>query len=94
MAVLNETERARLWRGLMRYWSNQHESLGLTKADLRAAVDAADTWLESNATSYNSALPQPARGALTSGQKALILAVAALARYLPDAARAILGEVD
>lgn len=94
MAVLSDTERARLWRGLMRYWSAQREGVALTKADLRAAVDAADTWLDTNAASYNSALPQPARGALTTGQKALILAVAALARFAPAVVRSILGEVD
>ena len=39
-----------------------------------AAAVAAEAWCTSNATSYNTALPQPARGVLTSAQKALLLA--------------------
>jgi hypothetical protein len=95
MAVLSDTERLRVWRGLMRYWSALREALGaLTKADLRAAVDAADGWLDTNAASFNSAIPQPARGQLTTAQKALLLAVVALARHDPARLRDILGEVD
>jgi hypothetical protein len=41
-----------------------------------------------------AAIPQPARGALTTPQKALLLAVVALARTDPDLVRAILGEID
>lgn len=49
-------------------------SLGnLTKAQLRAAIDAADTWVDSNAAAYNTALPAAARSALTVTQKAQIL---------------------
>lgn len=94
MAVLSDSDRARLWRGIQRYWSAQLIPCGITKADVRAAINAADDWLNANAASYNSALPQPARGTLTTAQKALILVMAALARFLPDLARSIVGEVD
>jgi len=95
MAVMSDTDRARVWRGLMRYWSNKRDALGaLTKADLRAAVDAADAWIDSASASYNSALPLPARTELTDGQKSLLLAIVVLARYAPDLARAVVGEVD
>lgn len=69
MAVLSNAERAALWADVMR----QGESFALTKADLRAAVDAVDAWADANASSFNSAIPQPARGALTTRQKALLL---------------------
>jgi hypothetical protein len=45
----------------------------VTKADLRAAVDAVDAWCETNAASLNTAIPQPARTQLTTKQKAWLL---------------------
>jgi hypothetical protein len=53
-------------------WQRGNDSpLGaLTKADLKAAVDAIDAWIDANAASFNQAIPQPARGALTAKQKA------------------------
>jgi hypothetical protein len=65
MAVLSDTDRAALWAEFMRDQSASRTPMGLTKADLRAAVDAADAWADSNAASFNTALPQPARNALT-----------------------------
>lgn len=53
---------------------------GLTKADLKAAVDAVDGWLDTVATSYNNAIPQPARAALSNDQKALLLSYVARKR--------------
>lgn len=77
MAVLDATARSRVWAHAMR--DDVFGSLaGLTKADLRAAVDATDDWIESAqgalppATGYNSALPQPARGSLTVQQKTIL----------------------
>lgn len=78
MAVLPDAERREAWAEYMR------ETLalsGLTKAELRAAVDAVDDWVNANAASFNAALPQPARSALTAGQKARLLAAVAVRRY-------------
>ena len=61
--------------------SNRRESIGLTKADVDAAIDAIDTWIDANSTSYNTAIPQPARSALTASQKAELLYRVALKRY-------------
>ena len=95
MAALSTTIRQQIWRGLMRYWSNLRESLsGVTKADLQAAVNAADDWADSNAASFNSALPTAFRNNATAGQKALLLAIVVLARYNAPAIRSIVGEVD
>lgn len=74
MAVLPDGDRVALWADLMREISRVVEPLGaLNKADLRAAVDAADAWADANASSFNTAIPQPARGVLTAKQKARLL---------------------
>jgi hypothetical protein len=79
----------------MRYWSSVRETLaGILKADLQAAVDAADGWVDANAASYNSALPATFRVNATSGQKALLLAAVVLMRYNVDFLKRVFGEVD
>jgi hypothetical protein len=94
MAVLSDNARLQIWRGLMRYWSARLEGVGVTKTDFRAAVNAADDWADSNASSFNTALPTAFRNNATNGQKALLLAVVALARFNVAALRQLLGEVD
>ncbi len=70
MAVLADGERFGTWAELMR----REEAYGtLLKPDLRAAVDAADDWVEANSASFNTAIPLPARSELTARQKALLL---------------------
>lgn len=84
MAVLPDLDRKDVWANLMRQWSRDGESIGVTKNDLRAAVDAIDQWLDDNAAAANSAIPQPARGALTTKQKALLLQYVVQRRYLQE----------
>jgi len=72
MGVLSENDRVQVWLQWMR--ENKDPITGaMTKAEFRAAVDAADTWVDDNAASYNSAIPQPARGAMSASQKAALL---------------------
>lgn len=78
MAVLADADRVAVWAQWMRL---NAEDCSITKADVRAAVDALDSFLDSNAAAINSAIPQPARGALTAGQKARLLAYVALKRW-------------
>lgn len=79
----------------MRYWSNQHIVVdGLLKADIQAAINAADDWANTNAASFNTALPVAFRTNATATQKALLLACVVLARFDPTIVRSILGEVD
>lgn len=78
MAVLADAERAAVQALWMRL---NAESCGITKADLRAAVDALDAFLDTNAATINSAIPQPARGALSSAQKARLLSLVAMRRF-------------
>ena len=74
MAVLTNNARRDLWRAYMQEMSAQQQAVGpITKADLRAAVDALDDFLNTNAAAINQAIPQPARSALTVPQKARLL---------------------
>jgi hypothetical protein len=54
--------------------SQAREPFGaLTKADIQAAVTAVDSWCDTNTASFNSAIPLPARTALTTAQKTRLL---------------------
>lgn len=79
MAVLDGTGRTRVWAQAMRQ-AELGSLTGLTKADLRATVDALDDWIEANQSSVNTAIPQPARGALTLQQKTLLFCWVAMRR--------------
>jgi len=81
MAVLPDSDRVLVFAYIMRNLSDRRDACSITKADLKAAVDAADSWADSNSSSYNLALPQPARSALTSKQKAEILSFVIRRRY-------------
>lgn len=95
MAQLPDTDRARVWRGLMRWWSNLWEAVeSLSKDQLRDAVNATDTWIDNNQASYNAALPEAARTALTQSQKTLLFCAVALARVSIGMLRRVFGEVN
>jgi hypothetical protein len=85
MATLTDAQRKALWAEYMSELSDARESTGVTKADLRAAVDALDAWLDSSAATINATIPQPARGALTVAQKARLLMYVIRQRYLTGA---------
>ena len=82
MATLTDAQRRELWAEYMREISNERELINVTKQDLRAAVDALDEFLHSNAAAINAAIPQPARGQLTAAQKARLLMYVIRQRYL------------
>jgi hypothetical protein len=74
MAVLSDPDRVDISIALQRDLSQLRTVIaGVTKADLQAAVNAADAWCDANAAAYNTALPQPARGALSAKQKNYLL---------------------
>ena len=81
MAELSSAKRQELWAELMRELSADGETVGITKPELRAAVDALDTWLNDNAATINAALPLPARSALSAAQKARMLMFIVRYRY-------------
>jgi hypothetical protein len=78
MAVLSDADRVAVW---IQYMRQRFAATGLTKAELRAAVDAADAWADTNAAAYNTALPLAARTNLTAKQKAALLMLVILRRY-------------
>jgi len=95
MAVLPDSDRLRIYRGLMRYWSSLREGVsGILKTDLKAAVDAADQWVEDNSVSYNNALPATFRTNATASQKSILLVAVVLMRFNLDMLKRIFGEVD
>ncbi len=79
MAVLTDQQRFETWAQYMR---ENAAPIAVSKPDLRAAVDAIDTYLNDNAAAINSAIPQPARSALTTVQKALLLTAVVAKRYI------------
>lgn len=98
MAYLSDTDRARIWRGLMRYWSNLREVMPWSAPQFRAAVNATDEWIDDNQVSYNAALPNPFKTNATAMQKTLLFTAVALMRVSPGLAallrRALGVEVD
>lgn len=84
MAVLPDQDRLELFAEFCRVASDKHESLNLTRADMRAAVNAIDDFLHNNAGAINTAFPQPARSVLTVAQKAKIFAWVALRRFVKE----------
>ena len=82
MAVLSNADRKEIWAQYMRTVSQAGEAYGaLSKADLRAAVNATDQWIEDNAGSYNSTIPLPARTALSVAQKTRLFNFVATKRF-------------
>lgn len=83
MAALSDTARAEVTAEWQR--TNTAVVGAITKADLRAAINAIDQYFVDNAAAINSAIPQPARGQLTTKQKALILTAVVAKRYILEA---------
>lgn len=73
MAVLSNADRQAEWAEFMREISHEREAIAVDKNELRAAVNAIDDWVDANVASFNAAIPQPARSALTAKQKARLL---------------------
>jgi hypothetical protein len=84
MPALSEADREAIFNEMIAK-NRAGEIDSLTRAELRAAIDATDDWTVANAASYNSALPQPARGVLTAPQKALLLSYVIRRRWLVGA---------
>jgi len=77
MAVLDAVNRLRTLGVMLREITPPS---GCSKADILAAVGAADDWVDSNAAAYNLALPQPFRGQASAAQKALLIAYLCMRR--------------
>lgn len=73
MAILSDNNRIDIWAEVMREMSSNNDTISFTKQEFRAAINAIDQWVDDNAASFNAAIPQPVRGALTAKQKAGLL---------------------
>ena len=82
MALLNDTQRAEERERFSQLLSDVFEPVGLTKADIRAALNAADQWVSDNQISYNNALPNPFKNTATSSQKARLLTLIITRRFI------------
>jgi hypothetical protein len=81
VAALPDEDRRRTWAHLMRELRDRNlGTITVTKAQLRAALDATDAWIDSNQTGFNNAIPQPARGAMSTEQKTLMFCLVAMRR--------------
>lgn len=81
MAVLTDPDRFALQKAWCEQVSRNRGALNLTRANLRAAINAIDDWVDANSTSFNQAIPQPARSALTAQQKAELLMFVVTRRF-------------
>lgn len=81
MAVLTAPQRAAVKALMMEDLSRAREAAPLTKAELQAAIDATDDWIDTNASAFNLALPVAARNGLTAAQKARLFSAVALKRF-------------
>lgn len=72
MAVLSASDRA-LVSAVVNRDAGVIQGISITKLELAAAINAIDDWVDANAASFNTAIPQPARGALSARQKAALL---------------------
>lgn len=82
MAVLNAQDRLDGAGEWMQGRTQERDPIVGVKADIRAAFNAMDVWMEANAASLNAAIPLPARTALTQPQKAKLFQKVIEWRYL------------
>lgn len=73
MPVLSNADRLALGQQFCSDVSAARTPFSVSRAEFRAAVDAIDDWVDANAAAFNTAIPLPARTALTVKQKAQIL---------------------
>lgn len=79
MALLSDADRVEVTARWMR--ENDMETGLVTKADIRAFINAVDQWAEDNAVEYNLAIPLPARVQLNAAQKSRGLALVIEQRF-------------
>ncbi len=81
MADLTNTQRIKCGRAFaQKAYVDLVATANLTKADIKAAVDATDDWIDDNQASFNTALPNPFKTTATLDQKTLLFVIVALER--------------
>ena len=94
MAALSAADRQRISTGLQRATSVFGGVNNVLKADLLAAVNATDNWIDTNQAAFNSALPATFRNNASTTQKTILFCAVALARVSLAFLRLVFGEVD
>lgn len=84
MAIMSDPDRVAVHKEMMADLSRDRTTVpsAIKKADIRAAVDAADQWASDNAASFNTALPVAFRNNATAAQKAMLLEYVIRKRYI------------
>jgi hypothetical protein len=77
MAVLNGTLRAEILAYLCRRFGYGG---AMTKANVQAAINATDSWIDTNAAAFNSALPAAAQSGLSATEKVILFCFVASKR--------------
>lgn len=81
MAVLVDSDRMLAARAYVQKWHVELNNPGnVNLDDIKAAVDAADSWADANATAFNTALPNPFKTTASLQQKTALLAWVILKR--------------
>ncbi len=80
MAALPDADRIEITAKLQRLPQWLAIACGITKTDLKAAIDATDDWIDSYQTSFNNALPTAAKNNLNLTQKTLLFCYVAMKR--------------
>lgn len=94
MAVLSEADRERTYKGVLRWLASNSPVPVVTKADIRAAIDATDTWIDTNGAAFNTALLAAFRNNATLAQKTVLFCAVAAMRVSQAFARSLFGNLD
>lgn len=82
MTIMTDPQRLQCRVDFVQEMMQAAETTGLIKADLLAAVGGLDQYLSDNAAAINTAIPLPARGALSTVQKVRLMKWVITRRYL------------
>ena len=87
MAALADQDRADCSDDFQRVLSFAREPLpGILRSDIRAAINAIDDFLVTNAAAVNNAFPAATKNNLTTAQKARLVAAVTLKRFVKGGA--------
>lgn len=81
MAIMDAAGRLQAFKDMLDEVRRADTPCNVTKAQMQAAVDAIDDWVDANAVAMNSALPVAARNGLSTTQKAMLLMAVIARRY-------------
>lgn len=80
--ALTANQKLEVRKAIHRSYSQRVEPLPWTKADVDAAITAADGWNDGNKASFNAALSDPYKTASSSADKAILLLTVVAADYI------------